>query len=199
MSRVARRWAAAALFACPTLASAHGAVKDVGAFYGGMLHPFISPAHAVALLALGLLIGQRGLKLPASSHALGLLAAGLAVGLLASLALDTVWVEVPLLAVAMLLGLAVITERRLPAWLLLGAALFVGLAIGVDSGVNDIEAGLRWKALLGTLVAATLAPACIAGFVSDLRQAWARIGVRIVGSWLTAAAMLVLTLSVVKA
>ena len=52
---------------------AHGEIKGVGAFYSGVLHPFLSPAHLIALVALGLLFGQRGVL--ASGQAMAALVA----------------------------------------------------------------------------------------------------------------------------
>lgn len=47
--------------ACP--AAAHSPIKGVGTFYSGLLHPALVPAHLLALIAVGLLIGQ---NVPAS-------------------------------------------------------------------------------------------------------------------------------------
>ena len=40
-------------------AQAHVPIEGVGGFYGGLLHPILVPAHALALLALGIFIGRR--------------------------------------------------------------------------------------------------------------------------------------------
>ena len=40
-------------------ALAHMPFQGIGGFYGGLLHPVLVPAHALSLVALGLLIGQQ--------------------------------------------------------------------------------------------------------------------------------------------
>ena len=60
-------------------AGAHTAVPGLGEFASGFLHPFFTPPHLLALLALGLLLGQRQplrLKVPTAIFA-GFAAAGL--------------------------------------------------------------------------------------------------------------------------
>src|SRR3984893_11672518 len=62
-------------------------IEGLGGFYGGLLHPVLTPTHGLALLGLGLLIGQQpaGKRLIlkmlfALALAAGLLALALAVG-----------------------------------------------------------------------------------------------------------------------
>jgi urease accessory protein len=49
------------LAAAPGWALAHSPIPGIASFYSGVLHPFVVPAQLMALLALGLLFGQRGL------------------------------------------------------------------------------------------------------------------------------------------
>jgi hydrogenase/urease accessory protein HupE len=200
LRRLARA-AAATTAACPaTSAWAHGEIKGVGAFYSGVLHPFISPAHLIALVALGLLFGQRGVL--ASRHAMAALVAATAVGLWLSLRLSgPPEPELLLLALGMLMGLGVVLALRLPGWVLPPLAILVGLAVGFGSAPDGMAPAQRSAALIGTLVGASLCVACLAGLVHHLQQLrWtgARIGVRVVGSWLSASAILVLTLAVAR-
>jgi urease accessory protein len=60
-SHSSSRLAGLLLVAWPALAWAHSPVPGMGKFYSGMLHPVLAPAALIALVALGLLIGQRGL------------------------------------------------------------------------------------------------------------------------------------------
>ncbi len=43
----------------PSAALAHSPIRDIGNFYGGLLHPVLVPAQLLLLLALGLLLGQQ--------------------------------------------------------------------------------------------------------------------------------------------
>ncbi|WP_326544185.1 HupE/UreJ family protein [Pseudorhodoferax sp.] len=194
--RVARRIAAAAAALPAGAAWAHGEIKGVGAFYSGVLHPYISPAHLIALVALGLLFGQRGVQ--ASRHAMGALVAALALGLWLSLRLQLPEPDPLLLALGTLFGLCVVLARQLPAWALVPLAALAGLAVGLGSAPDGMAPAQRSAALLGTLVGATLCAACLAGLVQPLQQPWARVGVRVLGSWLSASAILVLTLALAR-
>jgi hydrogenase/urease accessory protein HupE len=192
------RFASAAALTLPTAAWAHGEIKGIGAFYSGVLHPFISPAHLIALLALGLLFGQRGV--PSSRGALAALTGALALGLAFSARMTGLpEPDLPLLVLAMLLGLAVVVARPWPAVVIGVMSALTGLCVGLGSAPDGMAAAQRWNALVGTFIGASLCTACVAGLVHGAQQPWARIGVRVVGSWLTASAILVLTLAVARA
>ena len=106
-----------------------------------------------------------------------------------------------MLALGLLIGLGVVLALRLPSWAVLPVAVVVGLAVGLGSAPDGMAPAQRGAALIGTLVGASLCVACLAGLVQHLqRLRWpgARIGVRVVGSWLSASAILVLTLAVAR-
>ena len=194
--RLARTAVAAAAFAAEG-AWAHGAIQGVGAFYSGVLHPFISPPHLIALIAAGLVFGQRGVL--ASWHAMVALMASLALGLWLSLRLQGLpEPDLLLLALGLLLGLGVVLAWRWPAWALMPLVALLGLAVGLGSAPDGMAPAQRSAALLGTWLGATLCTACLAGLVHHGQRPWARIGVRVVGSWLSASAILVLTLAVAR-
>lgn len=195
-ARWARRIGAAAAALPASAVWAHGEIKGVGAFYSGVLHPFISPAHLIALVALGLLFGQRGVS--ASRHAMGALVAALALGLWLSLRLQLPEPDPLLLALGMLLGLGVVLARPWPTWTLVPLSALVGLAVGLGSAPDGMAPAQRSAALVGTLVGAALCTACLAGAVQPMQRPWARIGVRVLASWLSASALLVLTLAVAR-
>lgn len=182
------------LAASPLSAFAHGPVEGIGAFYGGLLHPLMVPAHLLALVMLGLLAGQAGMAAMRRSYA-GFLP-GLTLGLgLAVFAWH--WpVETPLLLLSAGAGLLVVLQWRLPvAALYTLAGLAIGLMIGIDSGPDGGTRGQRLGALLGTGLGAF---ACLL-LVGDLSERagrhWQRVLLRVLGSWGAAAALLVLALA----
>nr|WP_222124887.1 HupE/UreJ family protein [Variovorax boronicumulans] len=194
---MARRVGVAAAAGSASTAWAHGEIKGVGAFYSGVLHPFISPAHLIALVALGLLLGQRGVG--ASRPAMGALAAALVLGLWLSLRLQGLPEPDPwLLALGVVLGLGVVLARPWPTWALVPLAALAGLAVGLGSAPDGMAPAQRAAALVGTFVGATLCTACLAGAVHPLHKPWARVGVRVLASWLSASALLVLTLGIAR-
>jgi urease accessory protein len=165
----------------------------MNAFVGGLLHPLTVPAHLVALIALALLIGQQGkgrLLVPSTAFAAGL-ALGLAAIMLA--ARQTSAVDV-LLVSAALAGVLVALAPRLPVLACALLAAIAGIALGLDSPPQAISLAVARLTLIGTGLGACLALAIIAVGTSYLAREWQRIGVRVLGSWIAASAILVLAL-----
>jgi urease accessory protein len=191
-----RTGAATALGAASLPAWAHSPIPGIGNFYNGALHPLVSPAQLIVLLALGLVVGQGGLA-AARAPLVGLLLALLA-GLAAHRLAGDPDTDRMLLAMAAVLGLAVAAAWRAPAVLLSAMAALVGVAVGVASGPTGLEGSARWTTLAGTLGAALLLTTYVAAMVTLIKAAWLHIAVRVIGSWLAAAALLVLALSVAR-
>jgi urease accessory protein len=177
-------------------AMAHPPPLGITGFTGGLLHPLFVPAHALALLGLGLLMAQQdhwtGAVLVAFVAAL---AAGLCVmttGIVPRFANETIVV------LAGAAGLLVAIARPLPkiAGCLLAAA--AAFAIALDSPPEVVSVSEANIMLLGTGLGATFVPLLVAVCASRLTGSWARIGMRIVGSWIAASALLVLTLRLVR-
>ena len=166
----------------------------MNAFSSGLLHPWMTPAHVIILLALGLWLGQHvPLRLGLACKVFAPVAA-------AALALSaTKWIPaVPpfvLAAIALLIAAAVALEARLPtamrAMLLAAAAI----GIGLDSGPETATPLDAFSTLAGTWVSLGLGLVNIAYYVSlaaALRKQWISIGIRVVGSWIFAISLLML-------
>lgn len=162
---------------------------------GGLLHPLALPAHILALLALGLLIGQqRGRLVPLAAFFAGLLA-----GLSAlAFAVATTSAANVLLAATAVSGLLVALARPLPVLISGPLAAIAGVALGLDSPPTAIAIAAAVTMLIGTGIAAALAVAIVVAGTSYLTRAWQQIGVRILGSWIAASAILVLALRFVR-
>jgi hydrogenase/urease accessory protein HupE len=156
----------------------------------GLLHPLTVLAHLLALIALGLLIGGQRARLTAAAFALGL------TGGLVAIALGTG--ETPaldiLLAMTALAGILVALAQPLPAAGTAGIAVIAGVALGLDSPPEAISIATATFMLIGTGVCACVALILIATVAGRLTREWQRIGMRIVGSWMAATAILVLAL-----
>ena len=179
------------LLAGPALA--HSAIPGIGNFYNGALHPFVSSAHLIALLALGLGAGQRGLS--GAKAPLVALAAALALGLGAHRVAGDPDTDRLLLVLAASMGLAAAAQWRAPMPMYATLAAATGLAVGLASGPQDIDGAARWTLLAGSFAGATLLCTYVAAMVTLAQQAWLRIAVRVMSSWIAAAALLVLALS----
>lgn len=195
MSRTHRVIVSGWLMLAPGAVLAHSPIKDIGNFYGGLLHPVFIPAHALLLGALGLLLGQQA---PAENKMPLLLflmcaVAGLAIaGDANGAALQTA----QLLGTAVL-GLLVALQPAIPVFLRAVGSAFCALVIGMDSGQAELSGAALFASLVGTWLGMCILLLCTMGAADYLKEKpWQKIGVRIVGSWMTACALLVLSLSV---
>jgi hypothetical protein len=188
-----RNLLAAGLALLPTLAQAHGDIDGLNRFTAGALHPLLVPAHAVALLALALLIGQRGLA--SGHHALTVLLVALLAGLGAAATTVGQDLDLPVLIIGTACALAVVAARPVPPWLLWLVASLIGIGVGVGSAPDVADTTGRWTSVTGTALGAFLTVSLVAAVTDSLRQPWTRIGMRVVGSWLAASALLVLALA----
>jgi urease accessory protein len=158
---------------------------------GGLLSPLLTPAHALALLALGFLIGQqRGGPVPLAAFVAGL-AAGLVA--IARAVGETAAPDILLATTAMSAGLVALA-RPLPRIVPAALAAVVGVTLGLDSPPEVISVAAATVMLMGTWVGAGLAVGLIAAGAQHLTRWWQRLGLRIVGSWIVASAVLVLAL-----
>jgi urease accessory protein len=186
---------AAALALAPAAAQAHAPFAGAGDFYAGLLHPITAVEHAVPLLALGLLAGQQP---PGEQrYWAAFVCAAAAVAGAASVALlpTLTWVQHANAAAALLMGALVAAAWPPPAPIFYGLAMAVGLGLGYLHGL-ELGAGLRPGPFVGGLATAiVLVLIYCAALVSNLRPRWARIGVRVGGSWVAAVSGLVLGLA----
>ena len=183
------------LMARPALA--HPPPLGIPGFFGGVLHPWFVPAHLIAILGLGLLIGQmQGWERKAPFAFIASLAAGLAImtrGYVPMLMNELV------LACGLVSGALVALARPLPE-VAVGCVLAVvlGLAIALDSPPEVVSVREANFMLIGTGFGATLLLMAAVEIASRLRRDWQRLGARILGSWIAASAILVVALRLVR-
>jgi hypothetical protein len=169
-------------------ASAH-TIEGLGGFYGGFLHPVLTPTHGLALLGLGLLIGQQPADqrwLPQMLFALALAAALVA---LACAIGETPAGAVLLVGVA-LSGALVAAAFRLPILVLGPLAAVIGAAIGLDSPPEVVSFQEAIVMLIGTGLGAAIALGLVVEGAARMARDWQLIGVRVLGSWTAASALL---------
>jgi hydrogenase/urease accessory protein HupE len=190
-------WVFAALLALPGVASAHAPVEGLGSFYNGLLHPLFVPSHLLPLIALGLLCGQQGvMKAPALliSFCVAILA-----GLVAAVFVQGFVLEAPLLAGAAVIGILIAVRPRIPAGFLVALAVVIGFLVGLDSVMEGLAGKEKMAGLIGSGISAYLLPlypmALVEWIHGKTRMPWLQIGVRVLGSWIAASALLVLSLS----
>jgi len=175
----------------PADASAHLVNTGFGPFYDGLYHLFLTPEDLVPVVALALLAGLRGPRFGRWSLFV-LTAAWLAGGVL-GLQQQTE-VSLPLLTAVTLLtlGALVAADRALPLPVVTALGLVLGLLQGYLNGTAMAQAGLGVTGLIGIGCAVFAIVALVAAFVVSLKVPWARIAVRVAGSWIAAVGILLL-------
>jgi hypothetical protein len=192
--RASRALLVLALALRPTFAEAHSPIQGLGTFYNYFLHPFVVPVHAMLLIASALMLGQQG----RASARMGLpaLALGFLCGELASRWLTPDGAPlIALLVGSLVVGGAVVLDRKLPIALSALMGALVGVAIGLDSGTDALTFRESVMAFAGLSAGVVYLALVITGLTVGAARGWQRVGVRIVGSWIVTAAILVLALS----
>ncbi|MEO7100328.1 MAG: HupE/UreJ family protein [Luteolibacter sp.] len=179
-------------------AHAHLTVEGIGEVGSGALHPLMTPAHVLILLALALLLGQRvplDLKTP-----LKVLLPTSAVGLLLTTTGKVAGVYPPILiGIAMCIAILVALELKIPPLVCRMICAVAAIGIGLDSGLENGSAIVVAKTLIGTWISFNIVVAYLAICVSHgTGRPWAKIGTRVLGSWIIAISLLVLAFSLRK-
>jgi len=178
----------------PQLALAHSPIKGIGNFLNGMLHPLLVPAQVLVILAMGLWYGQHQ---PAENKAsvLVFLFATIA-GLVVSYFSIVNDVSLLLLIAATVIGLIIISSITLPPVFTIILGLFVGFIVGLDSAQETLTDKAKILSLFGSGVGIyfLLLYAMAISETLSVRH-WQIIAVRVIASWLSASAMMVIALS----
>ncbi|MDX1559096.1 MAG: HupE/UreJ family protein [Marinobacter sp.] len=182
---------AALLLALPLTAQAHLVSSGLGPFYDGVLHLLLSPGDLAGLLAIALLAGLCGApaaRLTVIMLPVAWLLAGI-VGLSLPGMSELRW----LLIISFLIpGLLVAADAKLPPPAVAGLAVAFGALHGLFNGAALAAIGAGTTALLGIVVAVLLLAMLVSAAVIPLRALWARVAVRVAGSWIAAFGLLML-------
>lgn len=176
---------------CSEPAEAHLNSTGMGPLYDGLMHFLMSPEDLVPALALALLAGLRGaaygrralFTLPVA-WLLGSLFGLTATATNGSAVLSSFWF--------LLLGGLVVADANLSLRVMTALAALLGLVHGYWNGTGMGQSGFAVVAVVGLASAVFVVIALAAAFVSQLRAHWARIAVRVAGSWIAASGLLML-------
>jgi hydrogenase/urease accessory protein HupE len=189
----ARRAEAATALAAIVLtagpAQAHLMNSGFGPFYDGLAHPLLSPEDLLPALAMTLLAGLGGARYGRFVLATLPLAwlAGMAAGWALGLPATPGWFMAITTA---LLGALVASDLRPPLSLVVAAAGALGALHGYGNGRDLAASAGAWLAIIGIACSLFAVASLIAGQVVVLRAPWARLAVRISGSWIAAVGLL---------
>ncbi|HZD32838.1 MAG TPA: HupE/UreJ family protein [Candidatus Angelobacter sp.] len=182
---------------CATTAEAHLNSTGMGPIYDGLMHFLTSPEDLVPVLALALLAGLRG-----ASHgrrALFTIPTAWLLGGLIGLSAAAASAH-PFVAAAwfLFLGGLLAADAKLSLRVTTALAALLGLYHGYLNGTGMGQSSSAAVALLGLVFAVFVLIAFAAAFVVRLRVQWARIAVRVAGSWIAASGLLMLGWAVRK-
>jgi urease accessory protein len=172
-------------------AEAHLNATGMGPIYDGLMHFVTSPEDLVPVLALALLAGLRGaaygrralFTLPVAwllGSLFGLTAAAVTTGALGA----SIWF--------LLLGGLVVTDAKLSLAAMTALSALLGLVHGYLNGTGMGVSVHSIVAALGLASAVFVLVVLVAALVVQLRAHWARIAVRVGGSWIAASGLLML-------
>lgn len=172
-------------------AHAHLVETGFGAYYDGLAHVVATPADLLVVLALALFAGQRGTK--AARWALFVLPlAWLAGGIVGARTPGAgalpLWTTATFLVAGALVALDARVREPGVAALSVAAGLLHGLVNGATMGAT----GASGLALAGAATTVFVVTALVAAEVTVLPAGWPRVAVRVGGSWIAAAGLLML-------
>ena len=178
----------------PRQALAHVPFAGLNELYNGLLHPVVVPAHLLLIIAVGLFLGkQKSTSVGASLLVFGVGTLG---GLLLTLVATGGIGERYILSLAAIFGFMLASNLRLPYVICLVIAAGSGFLLGLDSVQTVLAGKAKFFSLLGCglgICFLFLYPLAFSDYFDGRK--WQNIGVRVVGSWVAASAILVLALS----
>ena len=171
----------------PTHVSAHLVTTGLGPVYDGIGHLVMTPEDLIPALAIALFAGLRGAA-PGRRALFILPLAWFAGGIL-----GVVIEDLPTFPAAgisfVVLGVLVAADLKLsPKWFT-AIVIVVGLVHGVLNGVA-LKEGAGILGLIGIMASLFVILAIVSAFIVSLKKPWARIVVRVAGSWVAAIGML---------
>ena len=185
-----RAWPLAiGLLAAAAPAQAHLMNSGFGPFYDGLAHPLLSPEDLLPALAVILLAGLGGARQGRFVLATLPLAwlAGMAGGWAIGLPGTPAWLTAVATAA---IGALVASDVRVPLPLVVAIAAALGALHGYDNGRDLAATTGALVAILGIASSLFAITSLVAGQVTVLKAPWARLAVRICGSWIAAVGLL---------
>jgi hypothetical protein len=173
----------------PAPAHAHLVETGFGAFYDGIAHVAVTPADLLVVVAIALLVGQRG------RDAARLALFALPVAWLVGGAVGARWpsaTALPLLTTLSfaIAGALVALNARIRDVGVAALAIAAGLLHGLVNGATMAPTGSVELALAGAVSAIFFLTAILSAEVTALPAGWPRIVVRVAGSWIAASGLL---------
>lgn len=177
----------------PKIVLAHSPIAGIGTLFNGVLHPLLVPTQLLVILVLGLWFGQNHNAKNKQAILLYLLA------VIAGLVTTHFWVlgdvSLPLLVGAATVGLLVLSRLTVPQAVYIVVAMVLGFMVGLDSAQDELNAKAKLVSLFGSGVGIYFLMLYAMALSESLsKKTWQIIVVRVMASWITASALMVLAL-----
>lgn len=173
-------------------AHAHLMNTGLGPFYDGLTHLFATPEDLLPVIALALLAGLRGPRF--GRWVLLALPAAWLVGSVAGVLLaPQLRLSTAEIIVTIALGALLAADRPLPLAFVVSLAILLGLIHGIPNGSELAKTPFSGQMVaVGVTVALFVSVSLLAGQAASVRVRWARVAVRVAGSWIAAIGLLML-------
>jgi urease accessory protein len=172
-------------------AHAHLMNTGFGPFYDGLTHLFVTPEDLLPVIALALLAGLRGPRF--GRAVLFALPAAWLVGSAGGLLLTPqITLPVPETIVTIAIGALLAADRPLPLAFVAGLAILLGLLHGILNGSEIPTNASGQLSADGVAAALFVLVSLLAGQAASVHVPWARVAVRVAGSWIVAIGLLML-------
>jgi hydrogenase/urease accessory protein HupE len=178
---------AAMVFLMPDVAAAHLVTTGLGPVYDGIGHLLLTPEDLIPAMAVALYAGLRG-KAPGRRALFFFPLAWMAGGLFGLMVTGTPIFPLPILSF-LLLGALIAADLRLPDNIVTTLVIAVGIIHGFYNGIA-MEGGPGISGLFGITATLFVLVAIASAFVISLQAVWARVAVRVTGSWIAAIGLL---------
>jgi urease accessory protein len=175
---------AVALTAAPA-AHAHLVNTGFGPFYDGLAHLLVSPDNLLPVIALALFAGLRGPRF-GRIVLFGLPLAWLMGGAAASVGILRFTFPATMTLVTIALGILLAADKPLPPALIAGLAILLGLLHGSAHWSALARTRSSEMVTAGAVIAILIIVSLLAGQAASIRVTWARVALRVVGSWIAA-------------
>jgi urease accessory protein len=179
-----------ALIAAPA-AQAHLMNTGFGPFYDGLMHFLITPEDLLPVVALALFAGLQG---PALGRIVlfALPLAWLTGSIAGLLDIPRFTVSVMMTLATIALGILLAADKPLPPALIASIAILLGLLHGSADGSEIARRHSSEIITAGVAIAICIIVSLLAGQAASIKVGWARVALRVVGSWIAAIGILML-------
>jgi len=173
----------------PLESVAHLITTGMGPVYDGIGHLLVTPEDLIPALAVALYVGLRG-KDPGKRAMFCFPLAWLMGGFTGQIVPNTPVVPIQMLSF-LLLGSLIAADLRLPNSVINALVIAVGAVHGFYNGIT-MASGTGVTGLFGIAALLFILTAIASALVISIKAAWARVAVRVAGSWIVAVGLLMI-------